>query len=537
MAAYYSNQIVDDRAWPPVNHTDFINLALIKDHATWRQTPQRVVEDIPPGMETVSYDNLFHMVTTLRQKFILLEGRPGSGKTFLVNKIVRDWANSKEILNDVMVLFISLQKLKFERDRSLTTLVRVACPALSSDSELLKYLVQHIEKSQGENVIFILDGLDEYQPHYYRMKVPTVGRAQRQSTISEIVEDIFYILRNRRLINSVSVVTSRPEACIEFRQHAKQRIEVLGFLRQQVIDYMHFYFKRDIGKARRLISYLETYHNMMNICFLPLHCAMLAFFYEGDTDVPTTETEFYKHFTLSTMFRSIKKFPNEVVKLRSFNDLPRDYKKLFKKLCKLAFKATLYPEYVFTSQDMKKFAKTSVLGLTVVDRYYMIHGTEETYSFQHMTLKDYLAAVHIAGLEGKKQIELINDHGCKTNLQLMWRFLCGMTEFPKSINIFKTLLNINRDILSQVYYAYETHHSLPCRFVAESFDGHIQFNDKQLSCADCRVIGSFINQNGDNSFGIESKVIALEFDRCSIKIEGIAIFLQCVNRPFSLELR
>ena len=164
MAAYYSSKIVDDRAWPPVKHTNFINLALIDDQATWRRTPQRAAEDILTGKKSISYDELFQQITTLSKNFILLEGRPGGGKTFLVNKIVCDWADNKEISADIIVIFVPLQKLNFENNRSLATLIRVACPALLSTQ--LEYLVRHIEESNGENVIFVLDGLDEYKPCY-----------------------------------------------------------------------------------------------------------------------------------------------------------------------------------------------------------------------------------------------------------------------------------------------------------------------------------------------------------------------------------
>ena len=63
-----------------------------------------------------------------------------------------------------------------------------------------------------------------------------------------------------------------------------------------------------MSKAQQLVAHLEQHPNLMNMAYLPLHCAMLTFLYEEDSVLPETETEFYKHFTLSTLLTGSKQY-------------------------------------------------------------------------------------------------------------------------------------------------------------------------------------------------------------------------------------
>ena len=82
MAAYYQRQ-VDDRAWPPVKSTNFVNLALIGNQTSWRRTVQKSVDEIIGDKTTTSYKSM--VGDDCIGKFTLLQGRPGSGKTVLMN--------------------------------------------------------------------------------------------------------------------------------------------------------------------------------------------------------------------------------------------------------------------------------------------------------------------------------------------------------------------------------------------------------------------------------------------------------------------
>ena len=539
-SAFYLRQ-VDDRAWPPVKSTNFINLALIKDQTSWRKTVPGSVDEIVCDKEATSYQKMLDDIEHLDCKFILMEGRPGSGKTTLINKISCDWA-SGEILQSKLVIYVPLRRLNNEPDRSLSTILRIACPTgLSQGDHALTNLVLHIENQQGEGVVFAFDGLDEYKPYNYEVRAQlSLLSCWRSTTAERIVKDtVFEVLYGNKLTKAIIIVTSRPAACTDFRQYAGKRIEVLGFLKPQITEYISHYFDNDKSKAKQLMAHLEKHPNLLNMAYLPLHCTMLTFLYEEDEVLPKTETDFYKHFTLSTLLRSIRKRQGRILQLPSFDQLPPNDKVLFDKICKLAFNATVDSRQVFTSSDYKKItggkeSGESSLGLIVTDRYFMRTGLDETYTFLHLTFQEYLAAVHIVGLSESEQKELITTNRDNTSFSILWRFLCGMMNFQSAsaMDIFKLLLDTTSDPLLQICYAYESQDQIPCIHVINNLGDRVRtFRHETLSPSSCAAI-VYVNKAS------KRHELDLSFEKCSFNTEGVVALLhQIGDHPCSLKLR
>ena len=543
LAAFYL-RVVNEDTWPPLEN-DFINLALIKDQSSWRTTVDGSVDAIVCKKRTLAYSELFDLQqqtkdsTDLsdRSGVFLLQGRPGSGKTTLMTKLSRDWAN-KTILKSKLFFLVYLRRLNSQKSISLMSIIHQACPVF--DEDFCYKLESHINRTSGKGMVFALDGLDEYSPH--------ISDSNADGFLTS--EDfIFMLIKGQKLPHAMVVVTSRPAACTNIRIYATKAIEVLGFLQKQVFEYMQCYFKNNAQKAEKIITHLKQRPNLMNICYLPLHCSMLAFLYEEDTILPNTETDFYKHFTLSTLHRSIRKRQGKVLQMSLFHHLPHDDKVLFDKVCKLAFDATVGKKQVFTLSDLSGLEDAlfkpnctgndeSTLGLVVIDRYFMKYGLDETYTFLHLTFQEYLSAVHIVSLSECEILSKIESLCCERHLMMVWRFMCGMMDFSSasSVKAFEALMDgckslVETDVvLFQIHCCYESQHSLPCSHMVKSQNGCLTFIDINLSPIDCTAIGYVINK-------ADIKFTHVTFENCYLSTEGAVTFLQQTGEhPLSLRL-
>ena len=540
LATSYIRQ-VDDRAWPPVKATNFINLALVKDRRGGRKTIRGAVDKTINKGDAAFYSTIFDDIET--DRFILFEGVPGSGKTTLMSKISRDWA-CREILKSYLLLLVPLRRLNNKEDCNIRTILQVAYPGFPESD--LEQLAIFIEQNQGEGVVFAFDGLDEYVPHFYdpitklKEELPygTKKPLRRQlsdffaGSTKQTIDDIFQIMYGKSFTKALVIVTSRPSACAEFREYAKKRIKVLGFLKAQITDYIHHYFDKDEDKAKHLLLHLEQHPNLMNMAYLPLHCAMLAFLYEEDTLLPETETEFYKFFTISTLLRDMRKRQGGVdISLKSFDCLAAGDKATFDKICELAFNATVKSKQVFTADDVRSISTftnedAGSLGLVVVDHCFTKYGLDGTYTFLHLTFQEYLAAVHITGLTDAQKIEFIKKHRRDKHLSVVWKFLCGMINFtsPSAMDVFKILLDTAaaKDKLFQLQCCHESQNSLACKHMVSASKAQLKFNSINFNPSDCTAIGYAVYKS-------DEEPVQLVFNDCNFSYEGVIALMQKVE--------
>ena len=402
--------------WPPVVSNTFINLALVKTSGEPSKSDYSVrgnANDVLEKKEKIKYEQAFG--THSYSEVILVLGRPGSGKTTLVHKVVKDWAQGLALKGAELVYLISLRSLTSEHNK----LSNILSP-FHFQENTLQEVSDHIEKVDGKGVCFILDGFDEYPSKHYE-----------KSLVSALINESY-------LSEAMIVVTSRPAAASDRlpNKSSFKQIEVFGFSRKDIFEYIDsFPFSKSSITAEpfpeNLKTFLMSHPGVLDLCYLPVNVAIVCFLYEFNPGLlPETQTEMYKHFTKSIIIRQLKQYKKSF-KIESLEDLRQEESEHFKNLCKLAFEMTASSCQVMSHGEFTADSQLS-LGLVTTDISPQLSGEyQNSYSFLHLTLQEFLAAYHISTASLEKQKEVIEQYSDTVHMRNVWKFYFGLAKFEK----------------------------------------------------------------------------------------------------------
>ena len=145
---------------------------------------------------------------------------------------------------------------------------------------------------------------------------------------------------------------------------------------------------------------------------------------------PTTMTELFTAFTLKTLVDHLSThsvYHKQQLKVTTFSDLPTDVYKQFQDLCRMAYEGILNRQQLVFSVTHLPTGFASLGLMQEVPQLYT-EGRASSYHFIHLTLQEYLAAVHISQLPAHEQTRLFRKHVNSGHFKMTMRFLAGLTK-------------------------------------------------------------------------------------------------------------
>ena len=231
-----------------------------------------------------------------------------------------------------------------------------------------------MSKSQGNGVLFILDGFDE------------LPRALQKKSF------LLSLIRGTVLPASTVLVTSRPTATAELLTSCR-RIEILGFTQESVNTYALIIFTEP-EKLEKFKAFISASNNpaINSLMYVPLNAAIIVLIYQdcnSDNLLPRTLTELYTQLCLTILNRS--RFLDDQLPVQKFEDLSTDLHQQFLLLSKMAFEGIKNNKLIFHSDSMPPSITQWHFGfLNAVSALY--GGSRVSYNFLHLTLQEFFAA-------------------------------------------------------------------------------------------------------------------------------------------------
>ncbi|KAK7930446.1 hypothetical protein WMY93_006841 [Mugilogobius chulae] len=343
---------------------------------------------------------------------VLTKGVAGIGKTVLTQKFSLDWAEGKAN-QDIQLLFpFTFRALNVMKDRSFSLVTLVHHFFSQTQAELRSF--------EDLQVLFIFDGLDE-------CRLPldfTKTKALTDPTESVSVDVLLVNLIRGSLLPSARLwITTRPAAANQIPAECVSMVtEVRGFTDPQKEQY---FMKRFRDEADTIISHIKTSRSLHIMCHMPIFCWILSTVLEHVLksrergELPKTLTQMYIHFLV--VQAKVKNVKYEEGSGTDSHWSP-ETRKMVESLGKLAFEQLQKGNLIFYESDLRECGLDAAAASVYSGVFTQVFREEpglyqdKVYCFIHLSVQEFLAALHIHLTFVNSEINLLEEKTHKSKI-------------------------------------------------------------------------------------------------------------------------
>ena len=340
-------------------------------------------------------------------KKVLIEGKPGIGKTTYCKKYVYDWATKKQNTHDCVtdikvVLFLKCRDIKSDIWEAIDDQLLPR----DIDENVKQQFFQFIRANQS-SILLILDGLDE---------LPST----EMPTISEIIA-------GRVLPKCKVVATARHEAGVKVRKFCDTLLEVEGFTEAEAREFIAKYFKEKSELAEKLSAQISRDENLSEMCANPLNTVLLCLLCEEfDGTLPEKRTSLFLKMIECVLrrYRKKKELPD------TKEDLTNLYKPQLKTLGFIALNCLKQDKLDFEENELGKHASDlAAFGFLSIHPGGSKLRPSLHYAFLHKSFQECFAAFYLCcEIQDKRTTpkELVSDDKYFLDMTQVLLFSCGI---------------------------------------------------------------------------------------------------------------
>ncbi|XP_048019012.1 NACHT, LRR and PYD domains-containing protein 1 homolog isoform X2 [Megalobrama amblycephala] len=343
--------------------------------------------------KNISVDELFQSRGSMT---VILQGDSGSGKSFIAQKIMLDWASERFPSGHLFVVFCLRCKelMCISEEMNLTELLSYSC-SLTSDQ--ISQMLQH----SPEKVLFIIDGFDELKltQDIYEMSAHT---HPLQKAPTEVI--LCGLMRRYLIPESKLLVTTRTKNTVNKLLKGRQKFteimsteiiftEIMGFSASQVEGYFQKFFRKEY-------DCVKANETLFTACSIPVICWIISEMFRVGADVTRgleTTTSIYVDFVSTVLEHHCQ-------------GLSQSVPTLLRSLGQLAERGMLEQQVLFDEKSVNETVSDPAGGSFLCNFLSKRRIHQETmFSFMHLSFQEFFTALYYVLLDEEESQRKVRE--------------------------------------------------------------------------------------------------------------------------------